>query len=65
MAAPIRVMSAPSHVRTPGCGLGKLPISQRGIRTATVPGTKMVKRIVFRMGARTRVMGLIFFARVT
>src|SRR5689334_5074079 len=50
MAAPIRNTMPPIHVRTPPVCLVNPPSSQRGIRIATVPGTKTVKRSVFRIG---------------
>jgi hypothetical protein len=44
----------PIHVGTPPGGLVNPPSSQRGIRIATVPGTKIVNRSVFRMGQNLR-----------
>jgi len=40
----------PIHIRTPPGGLVNPPSSQRGIRIATVPGTKIVNSSVFRIG---------------
>jgi hypothetical protein len=44
----------PIQVRTPPGGLVNPPSSQRGIRIATVPGTKIVNSSVFRIGQNLR-----------
>src|ERR1700756_5448825 len=54
MAAPIRNTMPPIHVSTLPGGLVNPPSSQRGIRIATVPGTKIVNRSVFRIGQNLR-----------
>jgi hypothetical protein len=46
----------PSHVSGPCSGLGKPPRIQQGIRASTDPGTRIVNRIVFRMGPTVRVI---------
>ena len=61
MAAPIRKVMPPIHVRTLPGGLVNPSSSQRGIRIATVPGTKIVNSSVFRMGQNLR--GIVFGPR--
>src|SRR5262245_21925375 len=56
MAPPITNAIMPIHVRIPPCGRDKPPTSHRGIRIATVPGTKMVKRSVLTIGQNLRGM---------
>src|ERR1035438_10237671 len=50
------MVRTPSHVRGPRVGLGKPPSIQDGTRTSTDPGTRIVNRIVFRMGPSARVI---------
>jgi hypothetical protein len=54
MAAPLRNTMPPIQVGAPFGGFANPPSSQRGIRMATVPGTKMVNRSVFRIGQNLR-----------
>src|ERR1700693_1171620 len=46
----------PSHVKGPSAGRGKPPRSLCGIRTSTDPGTRIVNRIVFKIGPTARVI---------
>src|SRR5215831_21281564 len=56
MAAPITTAIMPIQVRTPLGGREKPPSNHRGIRIATVPGTKIVKRSVLTIGQNLRGM---------
>jgi hypothetical protein len=47
----------PDHAIGPLVGLVKPPRRRDGIRMRTDPGTKIVNRIVFRMGVSARVIG--------
>src|SRR5258708_40069018 len=46
----------PNQVSGPRSGFGKPPTSQYGTSPRTVPGTKIVNRIDFRIGPRARVI---------
>ena len=48
----------PIHVSILPGGLVNPPSSQRGMRIATVPGTKIVNRSVFRIGQNLGGIGL-------
>jgi hypothetical protein len=47
---PSSTIDIPTHVRSPRSGFGKPPRIHQGARTSTDPGTRIVNRIVFRMG---------------